>query len=84
MLENGFYDEYREGPSQPPLEHRRGKWHHVRLYGRSGYLTASDLPGVLRRHAAEQFREPNPANYTSSNYRNSSWYNTWPCTNSRT
>ena len=74
--ENGFYDEFRKAQANLRANIVAGNGQHLRLHGRAGHLAAADLPGLLRRHAArDTASNGNPANYTSANYRASSWYN---------
>ena len=73
--ENGFYDEYRMAQANLRANIVAGPGQHLRLHGRSRHRAAADLPGLLRRHAARDAANKNPASYTSANYRASSWYN---------
>ena len=60
MLENGFYDEYRKAQANLHANILAGKGNTFAYTGAPGTVASADLPGLLRRHAARERREPEP------------------------
>ena len=60
ILENGFYNEFQMAQQNLRANIAAGRGNTFAYTGAPGTVAAADLPGLLRRNAAQQRREPEP------------------------